>query len=233
MAFHPDECGAIRISRSRNPISMDYSLKGHTLDKEDYTKYLGVELQSSLSWNRHIDQTVKKANSMLGFLRRNLRVNSEQTKATASCSMVRPLLEYFSTVRSPYTHEYVHKLEMVQRRAARYVTNRYHNTSSVTSMLDHLDWESLEARRTKHQLIMFFKIVHGLVDIPSDAYLTPASTRTRSHHSLKFRQIPTSSDYYKHSFFPKTVCLWNSLPAAVAEAPDLVPFKRELTKISC
>ena len=187
MAFHPDKCSAIRKSRSRNPISMDYSLKGHTLDKEDYTKYLGVELQSSLSWNRHIDQTVKKANSMLGFLRRNLRVNSEQTKATAYCSMVRPLLEYCSTVWSPYTHKYVHKLEMVQRRAARYVTNRYHNNSSVTSMLDHLDWESLEARRTKHRLIMFFKIVHGLVDIPSDAYLTPASTRTRSHHSLKFR----------------------------------------------
>ena len=83
------------------PISMDFSLKRNILDKEnkeDYTKYLGVELQSSLSWNRHIDQTVKKANNMLGFLRRNLRVNSEQTKATAYCSMVRPLLEYCSTV---------------------------------------------------------------------------------------------------------------------------------------
>ena len=207
---------------------MDYSLKGHILDKEDYTKYLGVEFQSSLSWNRHIDHTVKKANSMLGFLRRNLGVNSEQTKATAYCSMFRPLLEYCSTVWSPFTIEYAHKLEMVQRRAARHVTNRYHNTSSVTSMLDHRD----EARRTKHRLIMFFKIEYGLVDIPSDAYLTPASTRTRSHHSLKFRQIPTSSDYYKHGFFPKTVCLWNSLPAALAEAPELVPFKRELSKIS-
>ena len=143
--------------------------------------------------------------------------------------MVRPLLECCSTVWSPITHEYVQKLEMVQRRAARYVTNRYHDTSSVASMLDHLDWESLEARRTKHRLIIFFKIVHGLVDIPSDAYLTPASTRTRSHHSLKFQLIPTSSDYYKLSFFPKTVCLWNSLPAAVAEAPALVPFKRELS----
>ena len=207
------------------PISMDYSLKGHILDKEDYTKYLGVELQSSLYWNRHIDQTVKKANSMF---RRNLGVNSEQTKATAYCSMFRPLLEYCPTVWSPFTIEYAHKLEMVQRRAARHVTNRYHNTSSVTSMLDHRD----EARRTKHRLIMFFKIEYGLVDIPSDAYLTPASTRTRSHHSLKFRQIPTSSDYYKHSFFPKTVCLWNSLQAALAEAPELVPFKRELSKIS-
>ena len=232
MAFHPDKCSTIRISRSRNPITTDYTLKGHTLTTEDYTKYLGVELQSTFSWNRHIDQTVKKANSMVGFLRRNLRVSSEATKASAYYSMVRPLLEYCSTVWSPHTKEYIQKIEMVQRRAARYVTNRYHNTSSVTSMLDHLEWETLESRRTKNQLIMFFKIVHGLVDIPADKYLTPASTRTRSRHSLKYRQIPTSSDYYKHSFFPQTVCLWNSLPATVAEAPGLEPFKRELSKVS-
>ena len=68
MAFHPDECNTIRISRSRNPIMTDYTLKGHTLTTEDYTKYLGVELQSTFSWNRHIDQIVKRANSMVGFL---------------------------------------------------------------------------------------------------------------------------------------------------------------------
>ena len=87
-------------------------------------------------------------------------------ETTAYGSMVRPLLEYCSTVWNTYTHEYVHKLEMVQKKAARYVTIRYHNTSSLTSMLDHLEWESLETRRTKHRLIMLFKIVHGLVDIP-------------------------------------------------------------------
>ena len=210
----------------------DYTLKGHTLTTEDYTKYLGVELQSTFSWNRHINQTVKKTNSMVGFLRRNLRVSSEATKASAYYSMVRPLSEYCSTVWSPHTKEYIQKIEMVQRRAARYVTNRYHNTSSVTSMLDHLEWEIVESRRTKNQLIMFFKIVHDLVDIPADKYQTPASTRTRSRHSLKYRQIPTSSDYYKRSFFPQTVRLWNSRAATMAEAPNLVPFKRELSKVS-
>ena len=95
--------------------------------------------------------------------------------------MVQSLLENGLFVCSPYTHEYVHKLEMVQRRAARWVTNRYHTTSSATSMLDHFDWESLETRRTKQQFIMCFKIELGLVDIPSDAYLTPESTGIRSH----------------------------------------------------
>ena len=118
------------------------------------------------------------------------------------------------TVWSPHTQEYINKLEMVQRRAARYVTNRYHNTSSVTSMLDHLEWESLEARRTKSQLTMMFKIINDLVNIPQEEYLTPASKRTRTRHSYKFQQISASSDYYLNSFFPKNVRLWNSLPTS-------------------
>ena len=57
-----------------------------------------VELQSSMSWNCHMDQTVKKANSTLGFLCRNLRIINEQTKTAAYFSMVRPIIEYCSTV---------------------------------------------------------------------------------------------------------------------------------------
>ena len=232
MAFHPEKCSAIRVTRAKNPISSSYTLKGHALQMEDSTWYLGVELQPNMSWNRHMDQAVKKANSTLGFLRRNLRVSNEQTKSSAYFSMVRPIVEYCLTVWNPYTTEYIKKVEMVQRRSARYVTNRYHNTSSVTSMLDHLEWESLEARRAKNQLTMFFKIIHGLVDIPASDYLVPASTRTRSQRSLKFLWIPVSSEYYKSSFFPRTVCRWNSLPANVAEAPSLVSFKQELSSLS-
>ena len=125
--------------------------------------------------------------------------------------MVRPIIEYCSTVWGPNTNEYVNTVEMVQRRAVRYITNRYRKTSTVTSMLDHLKLESLEARRAKTQLTMLFKIIHGLVDIPTEDYLVPASTRTRSQHSLKFLQNPVSSDYYKFSYFQRTFCSWNSL----------------------
>ena len=84
----------------------------------------------------------------------------------------------------------------------------------MTSMLDHLEWESLESWRAKNQLTMLFTIIiHGIVGIPAFDYLVPASTRTRSQHSLNFHQIPASSDYYKFSFFPRMapvifVCLF-------------------------
>ena len=184
-----------------------------------------------MSWKLHIDKTVKKGNSTLGSLRRNLRINSEDVKSAAYISLVRPNLEYCSTIWNPYHKDQIHKLEMVQRRAARYATNRYHNTSSVSEMLDHLNWETLESRRTKAQLTMMFRIVNSLVDVPLEQYLTSASSRTRSAHSHKFRQISTTTSYYKNSFSPRTIITWNSLSPAIAEAPDLVSFKQGLSTL--
>ena len=88
------------------------------------------------------------------------------------------------------------------------------------------------ASRTKSQLTMMFKILHGLVDIPADDYLTPASTRTGALHTKKQRQYASSTDALKYRFFPRTITTWNSLSASIADAPDLVSFKRELSKSS-
>jgi len=54
----------------------------------------------------------------------------------------------------------INKIEMVQQRAARYVTNRQRNTSSVGDMLQHLKWRSLEDRHRDARLVMMYKISH-------------------------------------------------------------------------
>ena len=179
----------MNVSRARSTIRYPYRLKGHILETQDVTKYLGVDLQSTLSWKPCIDRISKKANSMLGFLRRNLRSCSEDTKAKGYYSMVRSNLEYCSSVWSPHHKEQIQELEMIQRRAAPHTTNRFRNTSSVSSMLEHLQWESLVSRRSTIQLILFYKVANDLIDIPTAEYLSPSTTRTRSAHSMKYRQF--------------------------------------------
>lgn len=232
MSFHPDKCNILRVSRAKKTIKYNYTLKGHQLEAVETTKYLGVDLSTDLSWNHHINRTVKKANSMIGFLKRNLRITSSETKSSAYFTLVRPSMEYCASVWNPHHTTSINKLEMVQRRAARYATNRFRNTSSVSDMLESLQWESLQSRRAKIQLTMLFKIINNLVDIPAADYLTPAPSRTRSNHSKKILQPHTRTDTLKYSFFPRTTRLWNSLPAAVAEASDLVSFKRGLCTLS-
>ena len=194
MSFHPDKCNVLRVTKKWTPLNSTYKLKGQAeLAELSMSKYLGVDLSSNLEWKEHIDRTVKKANSVLGFQRRNLRINNRETKSSAYVTLVRPHLEYCASIWSPHTDQSKQKLEMVQRRSARYCTNRYHNTSSVTDMLQDLNWETLESRRTKLQLVMIYKIMNDLVDIPADTYLTPAIMNLFHCRDCNFT--------YEHTFF--------------------------------
>ena len=75
------------------------------------------------------------------------------------------------------------QLEMVQRRAASFVYNRYRQTSSVTNMMAGLDWEPLVNSRRAFRMFMFYQMHSGLVTIHPTLYLTP-------------RQYHTSHKYY-------------------------------------
>ena len=59
MECHLQKCSVLSVSRARFPIRHPYKLKGHTLETEESTKYVGVDLQTTLSWNNHID-TISK-----------------------------------------------------------------------------------------------------------------------------------------------------------------------------
>ena len=66
-----------------------------------------------------------------------------------------------------YKYMYNHdKLEMVQRRAARFVKSKYKRTESVTAMSNELGSHSLSKRREDARLILFYKIINNLA-IPS------------------------------------------------------------------
>ena len=62
----------MHVTNKMDPIKKDYTIHGVTLQETNRAKYLGVSLHMSLSWNNHIDQVAKKANSTRTFLRRNI-----------------------------------------------------------------------------------------------------------------------------------------------------------------
>ena len=118
-------------------------------------------------------------------------------------------------------HRLVYQLEMVQRRAARWVTGRYHNTSSVSDMLRGLDWRSLEQRRVDSRLTIPYKIRNHLVAIDENLYLQRGTGR----REYQYRQLRADKDYTRFSFFPRTVIQWNQLPSQICLAELLDSFK--------
>ena len=94
---------------------------------------------------------------MLSFIKRNPKDCPQKLKEIAYFSLVRSFLDYASTVWDPHSKFNQEKLEMVQRRAARFVKIRYRRTDSVTAMLDEPGWPILLKRRKDARLIFFLQ----------------------------------------------------------------------------
>ena len=125
---------------------------------------------------------------------------------------------------SPHTATDINKLESVQRGAARWVTRDYRYTSNVTAMLKDLNWRPLDQRRIDSRLVLMCKVTYDLVAIPVVDYLVHNTRQSRHYHPLAYRQIPTLKDYYKYTFFPRTIIHWNALPANIQVLSTLAQF---------
>ena len=145
-------------------------------------------------------------------------------------TLVRPLLEYSSSVWDPHTKTLVNKIEMVQRRAARFCHNDYKTIKKgrMSEMIEKLNLEPLNIRRTNGRLTIFHKAINGHLALPI-GHLQPVLRRTRHLNSKAYNTIHASKDCYKYSFFPRTIQDWNSLPDVPATIKEPHKFKLALT----
>ena len=91
---------------------------------------------------------------------------------------------------------------MVQRRAARYVLNRYNYLSSVNEMLQKLKWNTLEEKRRKDKLVMLYKIHKDQTGIDTVRKCLKPLGQISRHVINQAYEVPFAlTDYYKFSFF--------------------------------
>ena len=165
-----------------------------------------------------------KAYSTLKFIKRNVKTNNQKVNETAYNTYVRPQLEYCSPVWHPWLDKLKYKVERVQRAAAWYVLNDYGTTSSVTEMLNTLNWQTPESRRIKSSLVLLFKTKYHLVAI-DHFYLT----ETRN---LNFFVPYSRAKCHMNSFYPRTIIHWNILHYSLKASPSLCEFTTWLVTVT-
>ena len=90
MEFNPSKCQVLHITRSKQPLKTQYTLHDQVLEATDTAKYIGVTISKDLSWNDHISSILSKANSTLGFVKRNVKASNVKVKEKAYKTLVRP-----------------------------------------------------------------------------------------------------------------------------------------------
>ena len=227
MKFNAKKCFLLRFTGSRSPIENRYNLGGSELEELSSHSYLGVEISHDLKWNTHIAKITSSANKTLGFIKRNLSSCTKDTKAAAYTALVRPTIEYCSSVWDPATKELVHEVGKIQRRAARFVCNDYQQKTSASGLIRSLNWDMLSTRRKIARVCVLHKAIGGHLAIPVSDCLRPATRSTRLSNPNSFIPISTRTDCYKYSFFPRTALDWNSLPSSIQEIKDSNNFKTQ------
>ena len=93
--------------------------------------------------------------------------------------------------------------------------NTQYSKGSLSSMLEFLGWKPLEEHRLHSKLSLMYKIDQGIAAIPATVYLQPVTGYITRGHNRKFVVPQSRINAYRHSFFPSTIMLWNSLPTSV------------------
>ena len=125
-------CQAVDIAGTRVPFS-------------DSVKLLGVTLDSTLSFDKHVTNVVRGCNYHLRALRHIRPVITTEVAKTIACSMVSSRLDYCNSLLCGTTAKNLQRLQTVQNDLARTVLQVSRRTSATQS-LKSLHWLPVKQR---------------------------------------------------------------------------------------
>jgi hypothetical protein len=230
LRFHPMKCKVLRLGRK--PPEFNYTMCGPnddyiTLAETESEKDLGVHIDNRLNFKTHIEETVNKANRIVGLIRRSFLCLDTQSFPLLFRALVRPHLEYGNVVWSPRLVGDQKLLEGVQRRATRLVPGL--KDLPYEERLQRLNLPSLSHRRNRGDMIEVYKYVSNLYDV-NTSWLKPKSFKTTRGHSLQLEKQRSTMELRRHSFSHRVVDNWNALPDHIVHAPSINSFKNRLDK---
>ena len=219
-------CVHLPITNKTKPSTHKYSLSGQPLSTVSSHSYLGVKLDSKLTWTNHVTDITSKSSKCLGMIKRTLGPCKPEVKQTAYNMLIRPKLEYSSPIWNPHTFSQIKSLERVQHSAARFVKNDYRWNTNPADLITALGWPTLERRRIIKQATTFYKILNNIIEItPPPGLLT--RSRTRGQYIAPKCRI----NAMVFSFYPRAIRIWNMIPSKITNIKNPKSFQEAIMEL--
>ena len=209
---------------------LDLRIRENEVEVVKKTKYLGVQIDSSLDWKEQIKAVSNKVSRAVGFLRHAKSYLPKETLQTLYKGVVEPHLRYCCSVWGCASLTEINQLQKLQNRAARIVTNSSFDAPS-RPLIQGLGWKTVNELIVGETKTMVFKSLNKL----APQYLCDLFTRNSlcSSYSLRnkgtdLRLSKKKSSNGQRCFSYRGAKLWNGLSAESKQATSLYSFKKSI-----
>ena len=187
-------------------------------------KHLGLTLDSKLTFDKHIQESIIKARKGIGVIRFMSKYLQRNVLDQLYKLYVHPPLDYCDVIyhrHDPtFKLEFTKKLESVQYSAALAVSGAWKGTD-MDRLYEELGWEPLYYRRWQRRLTHFYK----LVNLKTPQYLAQYIPEQR-HNPYNLRRCNTypimsaRTEHFSHTYFPYCIREWNQLDSKYKDSTN-------------
>ena len=164
----------------------------------------------------------RKGNQILGLIRRN-KYRDKRLIIPLYESSVRPHLKYCIHTWRPHLKTYnIDKLERVQRRATRLISEI--SQLGYEERLQQCRLTTLDTRRIRGDQIEVLKIMHGYEGLNKDMFIRIKNDSRTRGHNLALVKCHSRLDIRKYTFSQRVVNDWNKLPEQCINATSVNMF---------
>ena len=196
--------------------------------------YLGLTMTQRMSWGDHISNVLSKASQRIGIINYLKYKLPRSVIIHLYTTLVLPVFDYCDQIYDNCTLLQKKSIEDKHVLGARVCTGALKSTNINTLLQEEIGWERMEARRWRHKLFTFHKIVYG----PAPSYLTSLLPGRNCENPGYSGRNPNACKLYrcntnkmKNSFLPSSVTIWNSISRELQDTSQLVSFKSAVNKI--
>ena len=214
------------ISRTGGALTQlsDYRIdvNGTALNNVSMYKYLGIHLDSALTFEEAVNEAYLKANRKLYTLRKIRPYVTAYVANLVYKQFVVPLLDYVDFVVESAPKRAVEQLDKIQRRAVRIIDRGIHPTHNTVDLERLYNLRPLTERRRVHHLALMYRLAHSGYSIDN----ARPTINLRSKNKIKFLTPATKLTKILNSPFYRGARLWDMLSEDVQRATTKFKFKK-------
>ena len=226
-----------RINNYFNRKSLGLKVMGTDLANRSHYTYLGLTIDSCLTWNIAVSNICKKLGSRIAMAQRLMQVLPYTYISTIYYAFIQPYIDYGLSVWGNTSDLNIKKVQRLQSRAARVLTNNFNYEISSHNILKQQKWQNVEKRKEFLTCILMYKCVNNSAPF----YLSDDILYTNQVHNYMTRNIANDhlyipqarTEYFKKSLLYIGPKLWNELPINIRSVTTIDHFKRSLKKWQC